>query len=912
MYKISEEFKNSIYSGDASGYEAKLTINGKEVPSTQIASITISMPIFDDSAQIFYIGTIISNKITIKFKNLDNLEIVTGNHVHLEIGKDINGEIEYVPMGEYLIDTLAEDYQKTCQIDCMDYLIKMKPNLDIRGAFTDGKTTVDNLLKWICDFYELELGTYPNINGDVETSVYDNSVSGKGWLSYIAEIKGSNVKMSRDNKVMLIPFKQEPATTIDALHTTSSLTIGEKYQITQVTYYDAIRNFTFGEDTGNTLFIRQDNPFIQDGSIIENIYNAVNGMTIYPISYKTSYGNVAIDPYDVINITTDTDESGNLLIYPIYNNCTITFDQDIVSDIEVKIPTKQTEATTNVVKGDTRTQINRVRTEVDNLQQQITMQASTTTNIQNSLNSDYYTINQVNTLVETATNGLTNTYTTSGGNNIFRNTGLWFEEKNNFSNLFSNTTLSFCNKDIETTSKKVDDIYKVTDSVTNYVRSTNLIGIPNGTNTVNIQDTSFVNILEYDRYLIEIDANKEIQYDDNGEVIKHLYNEAGTYQLTLKSGTAYLLLLLVYVPTYHSIEVGDNLTGKEVVTSFPKGFFKNEVLNTDYSLNKILGDLGDTVICNQKIEYSFKTYCTSDSMANYKYSVRLLFDGDIFSFDGNVEHVLYNYSQGSDDGEIEQINNIDDIFMDTNAVTNVDKNNPAYKYIKYTEDIRQTTIEAFADYTRTLVISNAELHAGTYEYWNGEVARIKEEKASNLNALSLLNGTVSQNQNVTNGKYTISFKYKKLIELANASVIINGVEEKLDSTNDTTYTKTIDVAVNNIEIDFVCDVDNGCEIYDLMVNTGDSAMIYAQNQNETTTDTVNISKGITITSSDTNTTFKANSDGSRIYNNDNLNEPVTEFTDQGTKTKNLSVNEKAIIGNLLIEDVDEQTWIARL
>lgn len=635
MYKISDEFKKKLLSENSEGYEAKLTINDKEVPTSQIASITLNMPVFDDSSQTFYLGTVISNKLTIKFKNLDNLDIVTGNKVHLEIGRDIDGTIEYIPMGEYLIDDLGEDYQKKCEITCMDYLIKMKSNLDIRGVFTDGKTTIDSLLKWICDYYEVELGTFPDINGNIETSVYDNTVSGKGWLSYIAEIKGSNVKMGRDNKLYLIPFKQDPVTTIDAITTTSSFTIGEKYQISKVVYNDAIRNFTFGDDTANTLFIRQDNPFI-DSDVVENIYNAVNGMTIYPLSYKTPYGNIAIDPYDVISFTTDEDENGNLLTYNTYNNCTLTYAIDIVSDIEVKIPTKQAEATTNVIKGDTRTQINRVRTEVDNLNQQITLQAETTTNIQNSLNNDYYTINQVDSLVETATKGITNTYTTSGGNNIFRNTGLWFKD----------------------TSK--------------------------------------------------------------------------------------------------------------------------------------------------------------------------------------------NSSENS------------------------------------------------------------------YEYWDGEVKRVKEEKASNLNAMSLLKTTISQNQDVMNGKYTISFKYKKPIEFANASVIINGDDDVLDGTSDTTYVKTIDVTTGNIEVGFVCDVDNGCEIYDLMVNSGDSAMIYAQNQNETTTDTVNISKGITIASSDTNTTFKADSDGVRTYNNNNLNEPVVEFTDQGTKTKDLTATGKAIIGNLLIEDVGEQTWIARL
>ena len=42
------------------------------------------------------------------------------------------------------------------------------------------------------------------------------------------------------------------------------------------------------------------------------------------------------------------------------------------------------------------------------------------------------------------------------------------------------------------------------------------------------------------------------------------------------------------------------------------------------------------------------------------------------------------------------------------------------------------------------------------------------------------------------------------------------------------------------------------------VNVGRTKLAYSQNANETTTDTVNISQGITITSSNTDTIFKAN------------------------------------------------------
>lgn len=200
--------------------------------------------------------------------------------------------------------------------------------------------------------------------------------------------------------------------------------------------------------------------------------------------------------------------------------------------------------------------------------------------------------------------------------------------------------------------------------------------------------------------------------------------------------------------------------------------------------------------------------------------------------------------------------------------------------------------------------------AVSYEYWNGKLNRMKEEKASNGRAILLQNDIAYQEQIVANGKYTISFKYKKLINLANSNVNINGTLYNLNETGDTEFVQTIDVSSGHITVSFSCDIDNGFEIYDLMVNSGTTKLAYGQNQNETTTDTVNISKGITITSTDTDTIFKANADGIRTLDkNENI---LTKFTDIGMTTKNMEVETEANIVGLLIQPVGNQVWFTKL
>lgn len=199
-----------------------------------------------------------------------------------------------------------------------------------------------------------------------------------------------------------------------------------------------------------------------------------------------------------------------------------------------------------------------------------------------------------------------------------------------------------------------------------------------------------------------------------------------------------------------------------------------------------------------------------------------------------------------------------------------------------------------------------------YEFWSGPVVKQKEESAANMNALLLQQGTLSQEQDVPNGNYTISFKYKKLITLSNVKCVINDVEYTLDNTEETEFTQVIGVSSQHINIKFVTDIDDSCEIYDLMVNAGSVKLAYSQNQNETTTDTVNISKGITITSTDTNTTFKADSDGIRVFNSRDLDDPVTEFVDTGMETNRAVIKDEAQIVGVLVQQVGSQTWFTRL
>lgn len=498
MYAVSNKFRQQEYSGEAL-FNAKLYINNIIVPNDLIASINLSEPIIDTSVDYFYLGSFISNKLTIKFKNMNELDqkiienIKSNTEVYLEIGQTLpqtnllddssfkntnvpsnsgfiiqglnytisagtyrfglfvnnelvstnnvyaisfrngsnivvekahpnedftitnaqassinniqiyvnntfvstysgqtitgamittgpiltyeeyNPPLEYVPIGHFLIDDLSEDYFSKCEITCMDYAIKLKSPIDYSPCFVDNKANLNTILTYICTqsniTIDTDLSTLPNPN--IEVGTYDSTVSGKQWVSYIAETKGCNVKIARNGHLILIPFKKTtPDVTINALES-AKFELGEKYEISRVIFTDAIRNFTYGTDTYNTLYIRQDNPFIADTSVVQNIYNAVNGMIIYSLKTE-NYGDISLDCWDLIQYTLGTDENDNVIAYNTYNNCDLTYEMNIASKVETKIPTKQQEITTNVL-GDDKARIRKISTDLDYVNGEISM-----------------------------------------------------------------------------------------------------------------------------------------------------------------------------------------------------------------------------------------------------------------------------------------------------------------------------------------------------------------------------------------------------------------------------------------------------------------------------------------------------------------------------------------------------------
>lgn len=246
----------------------------------------------------------------------------------------------------------------------------------------------------------------------------------------------------------------------------------------------------------------------------------------------------------------------------------------------------------------------------------------------------------------------------------------------------------------------------------------------------------------------------------------------------------------------------------------------------------------------------------------------------------------------------------------------IDKLNGKILDQQKTISVLEQTIEGLTEKITTQGGSNLlrnSVGAFGTEYWEGTVTQFTDtdvfQNNESKSAILLQNGNILQSVGpLKNGAYNISFNYKKKAAAANVKVTINDTEYNLTSLEWKLFEETIKIANNKFTIKFSSDTVDSCLISDLILIFGESRQTWSQNSNETNTETVQIGEGIRVDSTKTNTYTRIDSDGNRTFNKSS-NKVVTEQTDKGTKTNDLTVRTQAQITGLLQQQHGDQVWV---
>lgn len=911
------------------------------------------------SADAYNEGNVVGNAIS-KMATFDiETEHVKGLH-DFEIFDGIwtgNG-YEYVSLGTFKLFEEKGTDEFFSNILAYDKLILFNKPYD--PNLTTYPTTLYGLLQNVCEQAEVELETLSIANGDkiLEENLFVEGETLKQILKAICGISGNFAVISSDK--LKLTLKNDDNLILDKYQLSNPEYKRTTWKINQVvlgmTNIDGEHVLRQDdediEENGVHKLVINDNPFVYTQNLreqyIDGLFEKVKGFGY--IAFDTFWEGL---PFVELGDTLTIDGKESVVL-----RYTLKSPDGLNSTLEApSIIDSTIEYLDNIDNDEKRRKITEYK--VDKAEGNITLLTQTTSDIWDSLNNNYYEKTTIDKLVQNSESGVTNTFSEIGGNNIFRNTGLWFEGSKKNDTTFSGTS-------IDITSYKTTEFKNI--KVLGYTEQKKY----DGYQLFNVNNPYSVD----DEVLIDSDGWITVDYDNTaGTETKYLMCRMGEnnllnlnqdYLVVVEIGSASGNGLLFINDRNLSTSLFDTIIDYDI-DELSAGDIKFKIATTKSSDNG-RHDLGTYVIVGigKKASIKFRlsiladTTVTSDNFkyepfvggipspnAQYPQAINVIENDIIITSTGTVESQEMTYyldnnflAKGDyiENGTLyKKISKIDSYNGETitgnyvSTTGGLDVGATIYYELETPQEIQLEQAGSLKIYNGQTHVSNnvnAEMEltgelANEYEFWNGVVMKGTNDNATNNRSMLLQNGRLSQEQEVRNGNYSISFHYRKLKMFANASVIINDVEYPLDSMEEKLFytgeqdtetgeyiTQPIIVTSKRIKIEFISDMTNSVEIYDLMCNKGNVKLAYSQNENETTTDTVNISKGITITSTNIDVIFKANADGIRLYT---LNGHVkTRFTDKGMTTKEAIIEDEAQVVGTLWQEVGDQTWITRM
>lgn len=384
MYQVSEKWKEKIYND---GIKSKINIYiNEQLMNIKILGLKISHVLYSSDSSI-NLGTTTAQSVELKLLK-EGLPLKI-NNIKLEYGILIDDEYEMIPLGIYNVDSVDNTNGVTTTIKASDNMIKFEINYD--GSNLSYPATMKTVLLDICEKVGVQLGTSTFLNENTEVSVWDNTVSARKYLSYIAEKAGCIAVIGRDGKLYLKNLYEN--TESIPLRLFKKYEWGEKHTVSGLKFQDGIKTYNLGNTSGNTLWISSDNMFITSSLELENIYEKINGLVAYSFDSDTTRINPALDVGDKVVI------DGKEVIYQ--------YDMELkgrfLGTINSKLSDKAKEDTT-VKKVSNATKIRRVQSEINQIDGKIIQLIQETDENSEKISKNEQDIDSINQTVSSFTN----------------------------------------------------------------------------------------------------------------------------------------------------------------------------------------------------------------------------------------------------------------------------------------------------------------------------------------------------------------------------------------------------------------------------------------------------------------------------------------------------------------------------
>lgn len=242
------------------------------VPGDDYLEIKNSYKMFDSQ---FYLGATPCNTFTIKVPNTYQIPTVVTIYMDNVLFATLN------------VDSYSVDDDNILNLSLVDNMVKFDKEYDASGIVPC--TTLD-ILDDICDTFGVTLGTNSFTNDDVPVDFYDNTYTARDYISMIAEINGGYACIGADGYLYLRKFNNTPIQL--SIDTCENFKIAEKRKVERVVFDNGLVKYeSSNDDTLETLYLNNENVYINSQAIFTNIVNQILNFEFY----NFSTGNCQVD-----------------------------------------------------------------------------------------------------------------------------------------------------------------------------------------------------------------------------------------------------------------------------------------------------------------------------------------------------------------------------------------------------------------------------------------------------------------------------------------------------------------------------------------------------------------------------------------------------------------------------------------
>ena len=418
-YSVSNDYKRIIYSQDDDN-DIKIWFNNVELQDAGLLTESLSGTfrcLANDGKKRFSLDSFMAKELELVIHDIDEEDIQ--DQVKISIGTLVNNAYEYVPIGIFNIQDTPTTNNGKITIKLRDNAVKFdfgynaQPLIEnnfvqtsdtnylenkiyysynsqneeyeqliagtdytvgdaISGTVYEKKNAVTymQILQDICTKAGVTCSVLSFDNEDYETSFYDNSITGRMYLCYLAEQCGMIPAINRQGNLIFVNLTNATVWRIPLSIISDNYELGTSYNIERVVYESGIIKYeTSSDESLNTLYLDASNPFIVNQDQVDDILTKYSSFEIDSVKMSTNIlGNPAIDPYDIIEVYDDEDVN-ETVIFKTLANYTYTFKGNHRQLFDTQIGVEQ--RTENVTKNSDATFKRWAKTTIDNIEGQV-------------------------------------------------------------------------------------------------------------------------------------------------------------------------------------------------------------------------------------------------------------------------------------------------------------------------------------------------------------------------------------------------------------------------------------------------------------------------------------------------------------------------------------------------------------